>query len=521
MTLDDALNELGIDHIVGADGARRAYLRLLKKRKPEVDRDGFMRLREAYEIAKPYFEEVELCRVVDAAMDAEAARPDGGREVVRLETPAGVVFLHRAPPIGPDEPSSPDEPWVEQEKPFIGEDNPAVADTVEALEPPIEPSGPADEALPAASEEPVVESVATVPEAEPSEPSIDELIAAGKFKKAARLMGSRYREAVQQGTIDVAESSPYQAVLLLLRLHEKNRLDEARMLEKEFAAWLASTGASVRLMAGPVGVMWLMVRELSALSNKFPKELREGIAKAVIAGKLDDAQRRAGWFQLSDADGARNAALDLHAHAPTLAKLVGEELAPTQSRVAPSRTRTWPFGNWGIGIVLVGLLNLFRLLGNSPTSTPNSYRGQSDPAAYYRSKSSPSANSYALPNPSSIIGTLGGRRAEDDSLIIDSVTREKMSKVLAQLEITAGQKAFANERLIIQRALRLRQAIDKGSCDVLDAELNGFAKDMALLSDPLKAALLPDAKKLVTILRDECVKATAAKAFPDGGNKKP
>jgi hypothetical protein len=52
MTYAEALAELGIDADATSEEARRAYLRLLKARKPEEDRAGFMRLREAYEIVK-------------------------------------------------------------------------------------------------------------------------------------------------------------------------------------------------------------------------------------------------------------------------------------------------------------------------------------------------------------------------------------------------------------------------------------------------------------------------------------
>lgn len=51
MTFNDALRELGLEPGALPDDIRRAYLRGVKTRKPEVDPDGFRRLREAYEIA--------------------------------------------------------------------------------------------------------------------------------------------------------------------------------------------------------------------------------------------------------------------------------------------------------------------------------------------------------------------------------------------------------------------------------------------------------------------------------------
>jgi hypothetical protein len=534
VTLDDALNELGIDHEIDADGARRAYLRLLKKRKPEVDRDGFMRLREAYELAKPYFEQIEMFRAIEKAASAEPSGVDGATELVRIEISPGVwvqfsrLQFSRPAETQPAELVAQDKLAAAEDKPPVMEDAAAVENVVAASESRNEQVPPVDEPPFEADVEPSanapaeleVEPAAKEPDVESSEPSIDELIAEGKFKKAARRMRDQYRSAVQQGTIGVAVTAPYHAVLLLMRLHEKNRVDEARALEKDFADWLSSTGASVRIMAGPVGVMWMMARELSAVSKQFPPELREGISKAIIAGKLDDVQRRAGWFQLSDPARARNAALDLHAHAPTLSGLLGETLAPSEARTAsgPSEVRR---GGWAVVIALVMLTSVFRVFLSSPSSSPTSYHGQSDPGAYHRPSPSPSPDSYAPPK--SIAAPDAGP-AVNDSVKMDKATRDKMVKVAQQLEATAetkALKALENDRQIIQRARYVRVAIETGICGAAEAELNGFVTDMFGLSDPLKAALLPNAKKLDSMLRGACVKESAAKAPKDGGPKKP
>lgn len=50
MDLHEAHEVLGIDDTVEAKEARRAYLRLLKKHRPESDPEGFQRIREAHEI---------------------------------------------------------------------------------------------------------------------------------------------------------------------------------------------------------------------------------------------------------------------------------------------------------------------------------------------------------------------------------------------------------------------------------------------------------------------------------------
>lgn len=515
MTLDEALNELGIDHEADAEGARRAYLRLLKKRKPEVDRDGFMRLREAYELAKPYFEQVEMFRALEKAASAAPTGDDGASERVRIVTPAGVVWVqtNRQPPT--DAPPVADQPTVGDDKPFVEKN------VVEASEPPpIVQTSPVDEPRfelpPSEPEQPPIEPAAQVPADESSEPSITELIAAGKLKKAARRAGREYREAVQQGALGLAVPAPYQTVSLLLRLHEKNRVEEARTLEKDFADWLSSTGAAVRIMAGPVGVKWMIARELSAVSNSFPSELRTGIAKAVLADKLDEMQRRADWYQMSDPAQARDAALDLHAHAPTLANLLGETLSPSPRRAPPARSNS-SGGTWGIGILAVALLQLVRLFASSPSSSPTTYRGQSDPAAYVRPSPPPPPDS----KPTSLLDAFDAGPAVDDSVKLDKATQDKLLKLADQLAKAAEKTEPDVGRLMVQRAIYIRSAIENGRCSAVEVELNGFVTDMVLVSDPLKKALLPITKKIDQMLTAACAKKDPSKMLKDGGTKKP
>lgn len=52
MTLDEARTLLGVDATASADEARRAYLKLVKRHRPEQDPLGFQRVREAYDLVR-------------------------------------------------------------------------------------------------------------------------------------------------------------------------------------------------------------------------------------------------------------------------------------------------------------------------------------------------------------------------------------------------------------------------------------------------------------------------------------
>src|SRR5688572_19736718 len=70
MTPDEAFRELGTNPEANLDTVRRSYLRLLKTRKPESDPAGFMRLREAYELARKLLAAGEVTAAEDASCPA-------------------------------------------------------------------------------------------------------------------------------------------------------------------------------------------------------------------------------------------------------------------------------------------------------------------------------------------------------------------------------------------------------------------------------------------------------------------
>ena len=75
MTLEEALIELGVEAGADPETVRRAYLRVIKVRKPKSDPDGFKRAREAYEIAR---DEGQLAALVHRFAGSGSAEPATG-----------------------------------------------------------------------------------------------------------------------------------------------------------------------------------------------------------------------------------------------------------------------------------------------------------------------------------------------------------------------------------------------------------------------------------------------------------
>lgn len=73
MRIDEACRELGVALDAEPAVVRRAYLRLLKTRKPEVDPEGFARLRDAYESLTAARDGAEVPRTQSETAPAPAA----------------------------------------------------------------------------------------------------------------------------------------------------------------------------------------------------------------------------------------------------------------------------------------------------------------------------------------------------------------------------------------------------------------------------------------------------------------
>ena len=81
LSFKQALRLLGISPETNTREVRRAYLRLLKKFKPEQDAEGFMRLRQAYELV---IEEIQWKAICD--LDSNRPREETDEEELKDST---------------------------------------------------------------------------------------------------------------------------------------------------------------------------------------------------------------------------------------------------------------------------------------------------------------------------------------------------------------------------------------------------------------------------------------------------
>lgn len=93
MSLDEALALLGVETSATPEEVRRAYLRKIRHRKPEVDPEGFQRLREAYELVRAVGEIPARFAVILTRPRAEsAAETSSGPAVNETDSSAAPEF---------------------------------------------------------------------------------------------------------------------------------------------------------------------------------------------------------------------------------------------------------------------------------------------------------------------------------------------------------------------------------------------------------------------------------------------
>jgi hypothetical protein len=347
VNLDEALAELGIDRGATPDAAKRAYLRLLKTRKPEVDPDGFKRLREAYELVKGDLEFLAMIRgarmvAVEAEKEEEARSSQRRSLAVRVTEPAREV----APPFPEAQSASlPD---------------------------------PAPDPAPAPASTPEIPPLST-PEPVPSLQEIDALLKRGEFPAAAAALERVYVAATR--SMVVSPPPVGIALDLLLTLHERNAVPVATSLQRVVQRWLDATGAEVKLLQGRAGAIWSVVRELSAAPPALSPTTRGVIVRLVRGARWPEELLTLLKHRDSSRLQAMNDAriLEAHPHIPG-ATAIARALSLPPPRLEPAIGGAAPSRSSGRGwlVVIPICLALLRLCAymsrdSSPSFTPSTW----------------------------------------------------------------------------------------------------------------------------------------------------
>jgi hypothetical protein len=298
MDLESALSELGVPRGSSFQDVRRAYLRLLKTRKPEADPDGFLRLRAAFE-------------AVQSLLGSPGAAPPGppaGSAAARHWREAPPAAPVPLPGAVPQEDAAP----PEDAAPLDGEET--AAQGFQALLRRMATAS--DDELASASgavSPPVVLSAASA------------WLARGRPIEAGRCL-RRLFAACPTHLIPVGL-----VLATIVSLEEAGAVDEGVDFLRSADGCLTSSFREATAGGLDLGPVWLVLRELVAIDGEFPVELRSAIARAIRDGSLAAAEERLRLFAKQQSRAAERAA-QLIADLPILRAAYHRILSPPPRR---------------------------------------------------------------------------------------------------------------------------------------------------------------------------------------------
>lgn len=304
MTLEEALVILDIDGSADPQIARRAYLRLLKKHKPERDPEGFKKLRAAYELANQ-----QLAWRMMLAVD----------EPSELTIPEPEMLLE-----------DDDAPWVE-----LPSEVGALYDQLEGMTDSAQRAGAIREALEAHDSSPQLlwmlydellgtdddGAIAALRRGQaagfagflgallhrfPQRATDDELRGASEdtdvHTRTAAARAWIYRDDPQRAAEALSEiisaldrdpdvEGPSMHIVLdaVLEMLARGASDPGRALMGVYDHWVHQSGVEGRILGSPLAMTLAMTRELAELPHSFPPEVLGVIAAAARDGDLGDA----------------------------------------------------------------------------------------------------------------------------------------------------------------------------------------------------------------------------------------
>lgn len=414
MDLHDALAELGVARGASQDEIRKAYLRLLKTRKPEIDPEGFMRLREAYDLAKR-LGSLSFVEFDDAHADA-------------LSDDAPPNF--ESAPGAPPEPSAPRELHVARRgAPKAARERKAPAD------------GESDVRLPAPRIQHVRAQIFAPQVFRDDWPlpgaPLDAWIARiGAAEAADRLTTALDGATTSAVSLPFAPTLPIDAALAFFVEQQKPL---ATRVVDQFGTWLKTTGGELRIARGPSGVIWNVARELDAIAPEVSSGVLAALARAARIGAPGSALEPLRQCVADDRHAIDTAAAVISRSAPTLQSLFGtlfDSVRGVRASASPQRGSS-KNGWWGAWLAAM----MFSALARNFTG--------SDPGA---------GSSAPPPTTPAIIEPSGPPLPRNSPFLAESGDyHAAINAIVADTQSTGGTE-------VVREALQLEDAIGLGQC---------------------------------------------------------